>query len=156
MPEAVFEWHGREYEHNPKSADWYWAIGIIAAALAIATFLFGNYMLTVLIVIAATALALHAAKHPPVHRFMLTERGLMIDNDLHLYEYINSFSMLEYIDAGRPPVLSIKTDHWFSPHLLIPLKNVDADAMYAYLLTKIDEGEHKHSLTDLVAAWLGF
>ena len=31
---ALFEWEGREYDHNPKSADWYWALGIIAVAVA--------------------------------------------------------------------------------------------------------------------------
>ena len=43
----------REYDHNPKSADWYWVLGIIAVAGAVASILFSNYLLAALIVIAA-------------------------------------------------------------------------------------------------------
>src|SRR3990167_9597025 len=130
MSNAIFAWEGVEYEHNPKSGDWYWAVGIVATAAVIASVLFANYLLAVLVVIAAVTLALHAAKHPPTHRFAITEEGLVIDNDLHPYEHMRSFAMLEYIEGDGTPVLSIKTESWFSPHLLIPLNNVDADAMY--------------------------
>ena len=79
MPQvSVFEWEGREYEHNPKSADWYWALGIVAVAGTVALVLFGNYLLAVLVVVATVAIALHAAKTPPLHRFQLTEHGLFI------------------------------------------------------------------------------
>jgi hypothetical protein len=156
MQTPVFEWYGKEYDPNPKSADWYWALGIITVALAIASLLFVDYLLALLIVIAGVALSLHAARHPPTHRFALTTEGLLIDNDLHPYSSMHSFSMLEYVKGGRPPLLSIKTHSWFSPHLLISLNDVDADALYTYLLDRIEEGEHKHTLSDLVAAWLGF
>ena len=156
MPHALFEWKGQEYEHSPKSADWYWAVGIIATAALIAAILFGNFLLATLSIIAAVALALHAMKQPPIHRFILTDQGLVIGNQLHPFENMRSFSVFEYLEGDKPPVLSIKTESWFSPHLLIPLAEVDADAVYAHLLDHIDEAEHEHSLTDLVAAWLGF
>ncbi|MDP2665607.1 MAG: hypothetical protein Q8P23_03155 [bacterium] len=153
---ALAEWEGREYDHNPKSADWYWALGIVAVAGALALVLFGNYLLAALIVIAAVALALHAAKEPPVHRFRLMERGLLIGDELHPFERMISFSVLEDIQGVLPPVISIRTESWLSPHLVIPLAGVDADVVYAYFLQHVDEAEHQHSFTDLVAAWLGF
>lgn len=157
MPrEIIAEWEGREYDHNPKSADWYWALGIIAVAGTIASILFGNYLLATLIVIAAVALALHAAKEPPIHRFRLIERGLVIGEELHTFERMLSFSVLEDMEGELPPMLSIKTESWLSPHLVVPLAGVDADAVYAYFLERVDEGEHKHSFTDVVANWLGF
>lgn len=157
MPRAVlFEWEGREYEHSPKSADWYWALGIIAVAGGFASALFGNYLLAVLILAAAAALALHATKPPALHRFRLVERGLMIGEELHPFEHMTSFCTLEDIEGELPPLLSIKTESWLSPHLVIPLEGVDADAVYAYFLQHVDESEHHHTFTDLVAAWLGF
>ena len=153
---VIVEWEGREYDHSPKSADWYWALGIIAVAAALASVLFGNYLLAVLVVIAAAALALHAAKVSPLHRFRLVEKGLTIGDELHPFERMVSFSVLEDVEGELPPLLSIKTESWFSPHLVIPLAGVDADAVYAYFLHHVDEDEHKHSFTDLVAAWLGF
>ena len=156
LRDALFEWEGREYEHSPKSADWYWALGIIAAAAAIASILFSNYLLAFLVVAAASAIALHAAKEPPLHRFRLVEQGLVIGEEVHPFERMISFSVLEDVDGELPPLLSIKTETWFSPHLVIPLAGVDADEVYAYFLQHVDEGEHRHTLSDLVAAWLGF
>jgi hypothetical protein len=156
MLRALFEWEGQEYERDEKGADWYWAMGIVAAALAIAAILFANYLLALLIVVAAATVALHAAKHPPLHKFMLTDEGLVIDNDLHPYQIMQSFTVFEYIEGDRPPMLSIKMESWLSPHLVVPLEKVDVDAVYAHLLHHVDESAHEHSLADLVAGWLRF
>jgi hypothetical protein len=153
---ALLEWEGREYDHNPKSTDWYWALGIIAVAAAIASVLFGNYLFAVVVVIAAGSLALHAAKTPPLHRFRLIERGILIGDELHPFEQMISFSVLEDVAGELPPMISIKTESWLSPHLIIPLEGVDADFIYSYFLRHVDEAEHQHTFTDLVSAWLGF
>jgi hypothetical protein len=153
---VILEWEGREYDHNPKSADWYWVLGIIAVASAIASILFNNYLLAVLIAVAATALALHAAKQPPIHKFRLIEQGIAIGDDLHPFDNMISFSVLEDVDGELPPMLSIKTRSWLSPHLIIPLEGIDTDKIYAYFLAHVDEDEHPHTFVDLVAAWLGF
>lgn len=154
--DVLFEWEGREYDHSPKSADWYWALGIIAIAGAVAAVLFGSYLVAVLILIAAGALALHAGKQPALHRFRVVERGLYIGDEMHPFEHMVSFSVLEDIEGKFPPLLSIKNRSWLSPHLVIPLAGVDADLVYAHFLERIDEDEHHHTLSDLVAAWLGF
>jgi hypothetical protein len=153
---VLLEWEGREYDHNPKSTDWYWALGIVAVAAAIASVLFGNYLFAVLITLAAASLGLHAAKVPPLHRFRLVEQGVVIGEELHTFERMISFSVLEDIEGKLPPMISIKTESWLSPHLIIPLEGVDIDFIYSYFLRHVDEAEHTHTFTDLVAAWLGF
>ncbi|MHB8913879.1 MAG: hypothetical protein ACYC4I_02620 [Minisyncoccota bacterium] len=152
----IVEWEGREYEHSPKSYDWYWVLGIVAVASTLSAMLFGNYLLSLLIIIAATAIALHAAKEPPMHRFRLVDTGLMIGDDLHPFGRMLSFSVLEHIEGTLPPLLSIKTESWHSPHLVIPLDGVDVDLVYAHFLHNVNEEEHRHTFVDLVAAWLGF
>jgi hypothetical protein len=156
MANTIAEWQGREYEHNPKSSDWYWALGIVAVAGAIASILFSNYLFAILIIVGSLSIALHATKIPPTHRFRLIENGLLIGDDLHPFERMLSFTVLEDIEGRFPPILSIKTESWHSPHLVIPLEGVDVDLVYEYFLHNVDEGEHKHTFSDLVAAWLGF
>lgn len=156
MAQVLLEWEGREYDPNPKSTDWYWTLGIIAAACAIAAILFANYLLAVLIVIAAGALALHGAKHPPLHRFQLMEDGILIGEDFHPFSRMTSFSVLEDVEGEYPPMLSVKTVNWLTPHLIIPLRPEDADTIYAFFSERVEEGEHKHTVVDVVAAWLGF
>jgi hypothetical protein len=153
---VIAEWQGREYDHTPKSADWYWALGIVAVAAAIASLLFGNILFAIMIIVAAAAIALHAAKEPPIHTFQLVDTGLMIGDDLHAYEGMRSFTVLEDIQNELPPLLSVKTTSWHSPHLVIPLEGVDADMVYAHFLHHVEEEDHPHTISDLVAAWLGF
>ncbi len=154
--DAIAEWEGYEYEHAPKSADWYWALGIIAVAGTIAAVLFGNILLAVLIVTAASATALSTLRQPPLHRFRIVDAGLMIGDDLFPFERMTSFSVLEDTEEKYPPLLSIKTESWHAPHLLIPLEGVDESIVYAQFLHHVEEEEHRHSFVDLVAAWLGF
>ena len=153
---VIAEWEGEEYEHDPKSADWYWALGIVAVAGTLAAALLGNILFAILIAIAATAIALHAAKKPPLHRFRLIDAGLLIGDDFHPFERMISFSVLEDIEGELPPILSIKTRSWHSPHLRIPLEGIDADMIYAFFLNHVAEGEHSYTMSDVVAAWFGF
>jgi hypothetical protein len=153
---VLVEWEGVEYDHNPKSTDWYWSLGIIAVAGAAAAVLFGNYLFAILILIAAAAIALHASRKSPVHRFRLVEEGIVIGDELHPFSRMVSFSVLEDVHEKLPPMLSIKTESWLSPHLIVPLEGVDVDRMYAYFLERVDERPHHHTFSDLVAAWLGF
>ena len=154
--DTLFEWEGREYDHSPKSGDWYWALGIIAIAGTVAAILFGSYLLALLVIIAAGALALHAAKQPPLHRFRIVEQGLYIGDEMHPFEHMVSFSVLEDIEGKLPPLLSVKNRSWLSPHLVVPLEGVNAELVYAHFLEHVDEDEHHHTFSDLVAAWLGF
>ncbi len=144
----VFEWEGKEHEFDNKPQEWYWALGIIAAASITASIMFDNYLLALVLLTAAFAIGLQAAKEPSVHSFKLSEKGLMIDHRIYPFDLIHSFSVLEYIDETKAPSLSIKTKSLLAPHFLIPLNDVDADKVYAFLFAYIDEGEHEETFID--------
>lgn len=143
--DAVFAWEGTEYRFEDKSADWYWALGIVATASAIAAVLFNNVLLAVLIAVAAVAVAVHAAKHPRVHRFSLTPDGVAIDGNFYAFKDMLSFSVLEYADEELPPSLSIKTKHFLAPHLLIPINDHDPVEIHEYVSVHLPEGRHERS-----------
>lgn len=145
---SIFEWEAQEYEHREKPADWYWALGIVAVAAIIACILFGNILLALVILAAAGAIAVAAAKAPQVHRFVITEDGLMIGHRLYPYDIMLHFSIMEHVEGAHPHRLSIKTRSLFTPHLLIPLPGVDAEEIYVYLSNHLDEGFHQHGLMD--------
>lgn len=150
----IFEWEGKEHEFDDKPAEWYWALGVVSVASIIASILFGNYLLAVVLLTAAFAIGLQAAKEPGVHQFKLSEDGLMIDHRLYKFSIMHSFSMFEHIDPKQAPILSIKTNSILAPHFLIPLEGINADAMYAFLFAYIDEGEHKETLIDRAVDFL--
>ncbi len=152
----IAKWEGREYEHNPRSSDWYWVLGIVAVTGAVVAILFNSFLIAILILVAAITIALHATKKPTLHQFCLVDKGIMIGDDLHPFERMISFSVIEDIAGELPPILSVKNTSWHSPHLEIPLEGVNADKVYAYFLQNVDEDEHKPTFADIVAVWLGF
>lgn len=144
----VFAWEGREYQFEEKSADWYWALGIIATAGAIASILFGNIILALLVAAAAVTIALVAARSSKMHRFALFEDGLMVDEHFYPFDLMLHFSVLEYADETLPPSLSIKTKRFLSPHFLIPIIGHDPVEVYEYVLQHVPEGNHHESVVD--------
>jgi hypothetical protein len=107
MDDAIFSWEGTEYRFEDKGPDWYWALGIIATAAAIAAILFNNILLALLIGAAAITIAIHAAKHPRIHRFKIIPDGIHIDTNFYPFREMISFSVLEYADESLPPSLSV-------------------------------------------------
>ncbi|MEZ4200500.1 MAG: hypothetical protein R3B69_02820 [Candidatus Paceibacterota bacterium] len=75
---AVF-WEAPEHHHFEKGSDWFWALGIIALCGAVAAFFLGNFLLSLLIIIAACAMALVAARDPRVVDFAVTTRGVTFE-----------------------------------------------------------------------------
>ncbi len=146
----LFFWEGREYRFEDKSADWYWALGVLATAGIVASILFGNLLLGLVIAAAAVAIALTAAKGPQVHRFQIFEDGIAIDNAFYPFENMLHFSILEYVDETLPPSLSIKTRHFLSPHLLIPIIDHDPLIIYEFISHHLPEGSHEDSVVDRI------
>lgn len=147
---VFFEWEAEGYVFEEKSADWYWALGVIAVAGAIASILFGNIILALLVLVASATLAIANAKRPRMHRFRITDEGVMIDENLYEYDSILSFSVLEYIDPKLPTVLSLKTKKPLAPHLLIPIADYDPLEIYEFFEEHIEEGQHDQSIVDRV------
>lgn len=151
MARAVFfEWDAEGYLFEEKSSDWYWALGIIAVAAGIASILFGNVILALLIVAAAGTLALSTLKRPRLHRFRITDDGVMIDENLYEYDSIVSFSVLEYLDPSVPPALSLRTHKLLAPHLLIPIVGHDPVEIYEFFADHVEEGKHDESVVDRI------
>ncbi len=146
----IFEWHAKEYTHPEKSADWYWALGIVALALFIACVVFNNVLLGLVVIAAAVTSALQVAKRPRIHRFAITEEGIHIDNRMFTFESMLHFSVLEYLDDTIPPALSIKTKHLLAPHLLIPIVGYDPLDVYDYVAAHLPEGKHDESAIDRI------
>lgn len=151
MARTVFyEWEAQGYVFEEKGSDWYWGLGIIAVAAAVASVLFGNIILGLLIIAAAGTLALSMAKKPRVHRFSISDEGVAIDENLYTYDDIVSYSVLEYLDPAMPPALSLRTHKLLAPHLLIPIADHDPLEIYEFFADHVEEGKHDESIVDRI------
>lgn len=157
MPEsrpAPIQWSAYEHEHIERSSDWFWALGIIATCAALTSILFGNVLFALIILIAAATLALLAKRPPPFHEFELSERGIRISEEMHSYDEILSFWV--ETEADDEPLLLVDTKKPMSPNLIIPIGDVDPDAIRTLLREYAKEVPMKEPLYHKVIEFFGF
>ncbi len=150
----LLKWEAFEYEYIPKSNNWFWSVGIIAAGAALASALLGNMLFAILVMIATLTIILYGVKKPKKVMFSFTGRGLQIDNRLFPYENLRSF-WIHY----EPPVkknITIEPKKLFMPTLLIPLGDADPNIIREHLLKFLKEERHEESITQTISHLLGF
>jgi hypothetical protein len=151
---APITWEAHEYVHAEKNRDWYWALGLIAIAGAVAALLFNNVLFAVLIIIASFSLALFASRKPDLVTFTLSQRGVRVDDDLYPFQSLESFGIDE--TPNKTPKLILKSNKIFSPGLVIPLEGIHPDEVHDFLLDFLPEGDHAESLSHHLMEYLGF
>ncbi|MBI3573577.1 hypothetical protein HY090_00825, partial [Candidatus Kaiserbacteria bacterium] len=90
---VIVSWQAKEYDFTPKERSWYWAVGIIAAGAAIAAGIVGDYLFSVIAVLAGFSVMLLGSKRPKRHTYSLTERGFMIGEKLIPYRDMERFAI---------------------------------------------------------------
>jgi hypothetical protein len=145
-------WQAYEYHHYERPRDWFWALGILAVAFAIAALIFGNILFAILILVASFSVALHAKKNPEVFEFELNPKGVRINNKLYPYNSLQSFWVEDEI--GRE--ILIKSKKAFMPFIVLPLADQDPDEIRDYLINFIDEEVMSEPLAHKFLEYLGF
>lgn len=147
-------WDAHEYLHTDKDHDWYWALGLIAVAGAVASLLFSNVLFAILILISAFVLAVFASRKPNLVTFAVTQRGVRIDDALYPYQSLTSFG----IDDSHPttPKLILESRKKLAPKLTIPIEADMADDIHDFLINFLPEEDHAEPLTHRVMEYLGF
>ena len=137
----------------PKSADWYWALGIIAVAGAATSFILGNILFSILIVVGALSLGLHAARPHKEIAVEINRRGLVLNETLYPYDSLESFWVEE---NESMPKLFIKLERALVPQLMIFIEDIDPDAVRDFLLEHLEEEETAEPFTERIAEFFGF
>jgi hypothetical protein len=155
MPEssaAPIRWSAYEHEHTERTSDWFWALGIITVCAALTSILFGNVLFALLIVVAATVLALLARTPPELHEFELSEKGIRTAGVLHKYDEILSF----WVETeGTAPLLLVDTTKLMSPNLIIPLGDADPAEVRTFLRERVEEVPMKEPFSHKILEFFG-
>jgi len=154
---VALEWRSFEHSHKEtKSQDWFWTLGTVALAIAVAAILLGNALFGVLILLAALVLGLSVNQKPAKISYAITTRGLVIDDTLHPYKNLEAF----WIDETSHPkrnMLIIDAQKPLMPHIIINLPDsVDRDALQDYLLDYLPEEELYEPASHRIAELFGF
>ncbi len=132
-------WEAPEHHHTEKTGDWFWILGIIALAGAIASIIFGNVLFSIVILLGAGVMMLVANRAPRMFEFEVSGRGVRIRNDFHPYPTLDSFYIDEHSEVGAQLIL--KSRHLFTPLLILPLPTEYIDHIESIIAPRLRE-EH--------------
>lgn len=162
LEEKTFEtlsWSALEYEEKERSVDWFWALGVIVVAGAIASILFGNYFFAMLLIIAGILLGFFAIKKPETVTYELTDKGFKMKTRLYPYEDLKAFWVQIQVPKTeiKKPILFLKSTRVFLPVLSIPIDEEIAPKIKEILTQKnVPEEEMHEHVSDKVMENLGF
>ena len=147
-------WSAPEHHHIEKSSDWYWALGIIAVAGAVASILFGNTLFGIVILLGASTMVVFALREPKLMDFAVTVRGIRTGNELFPYSTLESF----YIDEHDPrgPQLLIKSKRIFMPLIIVPIPEEYIDEIDFLLSPRLTEEHLEEPFSHRLLEFFGF
>ena len=147
-------WQAFEYQHRERGGDWFWVTGIVAVSLAITAILFKNFLFGILIIIAAFALMLQAARKPRLVQFILNQTGIAAGNVAHPFSLLESF----WIDDTNPndTRLLLKSKNLTAMLIVIPLSDTEPQIVKEFLAQYINEEDLHEPLAQKIMEAVGF
>jgi len=153
LPSKI-RWSAAEYEFHEKTPEWYWALGIITAALVLAAVVLHNFLFAVFAVLAGFSVGLYGARKPRLVSHEINSGGVSFGNRNLNYEDISHF-WINY----NPPIkkeLILESKKTFSTHTAILLGDADPEQIRRYLLQYLKEKKIEESLVAVIARALKF
>ncbi|OHA83921.1 MAG: hypothetical protein A2937_03205 [Candidatus Yonathbacteria bacterium RIFCSPLOWO2_01_FULL_47_33b] len=159
MDEHKITWDTPAHDHYEHHADWYWAVGIIAVSLAVAFFIVGNALLSIIVLIGVGTLLTYT-KHPPeIITCELSRKGVRVGKTFYPWETLESFWILEEHVTEKEHAsakLLLTSQKSFMPHIVIPLVNAPIEDIHHILSQMLIEEPQSEPLPDRVMRKLGF
>ena len=142
-------WQIEEPDFTPKTTEWFWALGIFAFALIVFSILLKNYLLIIIVALAAFIIYSNKNKQPEIVNFRLDDDGLYIEDKFYPYDGFESFWIFVNI-TGKKRELVLRYKKHLTPLLIIPFHNDDESKIRKILSGHLPENEEKESLIDLL------
>lgn len=151
----VIEWEAPEYTFYPKTQNWYWGVALVAGLLVLIALFTVNFLLAIIVVIAAFAVMMYGARPPELIKFALTRKGVRFHTRLYPYDYLKSFWIIE--EHNRRKII-LESDRLVLPHIVVPLAaGVNAETVREYLKNRnLPETRQEESLADILSDYFGF
>lgn len=151
--QPLIEWDAPGHIYTEKNNDWYWAVGIITLTAAALSFILGNVIFGLLIIIGVFALVIHSSRKPAIVHVVINDRGIVINDILYPFLTIESF----WIDVHEhPSKVLLKSTKTFMPFISVYIDEVDPDHVREILLNYIAETEHHEPVTQKILERFGF
>lgn len=146
-------WVAHEYENRVRSPDWFWAVGILAVAIAATSVIMNNVLFAIVVLLSGFALLLYAARKPELLDVFVDDKGVRIDKYFYPYHTLESFWIDEHESRSR---VLIKSQKLFMPYIIVPTGDIDPDLLKEHLSMYLPEIFHSESVFHHLMEYLGF
>ena len=153
LPSKI-RWNAPEHEFHEKNPEWYWALGIITAAMVLAAVVLHNFLFAVFTVLAGFSVGLYGARRPRMIVKEIRSGGVSSGNRHLNYDSIDHFWI--YYDPPVKKELILESKKTFSAHTVILLGKAEGEKIRRYLLQYLKEKKIEESLVAVIARALKF
>lgn len=151
--EKIISWNVLEYQYKEKHGDWYVAFTIAIVSASAASFLLGNILFGIFIIIAAFTLMMHSVKKPEIIHVEINNNGVIVSRNLYSYNDLKSFWVED--DTDNPKII-LQLDKLLTPFVVIPLGEMPSFEVQDFLSEHLEEIEHREPITHKMMDYLGF
>ncbi len=155
MKEGIF-WETYEFQYKKKTADWFWAVGIICVAIAIISTIYGDSLFALFILIAGGLSISTGNKRPKILEIRLNDKGLEIDSVLYPYQNIKTFWVED--NKNSIPKLILRIERFLNPIIVLPIETDYAEPsdIRNHLLNFVPEDRTPEPVSHKIMEYLGF
>ncbi len=154
MNEESLNWQGPEYFDQPKTTDWFLAVGIIALALIVTSLIFQNMLLAGIIFVGTAIILSYSKKKAPEVEFIINKTGVLIGKNHFAKENLENFWLKEIDDDFSK--LLIKNNSLANSILIIPLPKKFEENARKILKKYLEEKPVVESALEVILEKLGF
>ncbi len=137
-------WQIEERQTNLNNGQWLWALAIVGFAVVIFGVMLKNYLMIIIVALAAFIIYAKKFKKPETHDFRLDGTGIDINGKLYSYENFESFWIFP---DGE---IALRRKHRLMPLLIIPFHGREEPEIRKILENHLPESEEEESFLDLL------
>jgi len=152
--ENKISWKALEYKRKEKTADWYWAVILIALAIVVASFFTHNALFAILIIISTVILLSFSITAPRMVEISINQKGITVEKEMYPFATLESF-WVESQDEENQKIL-LKSKKLLMPLITIPLEEHHHLDVREFLLQYLPEEEMHEPLSQKIMERLGF
>lgn len=148
------EWDVPEHLYFEKTNDWYASVIIVAGALIALEFMFNQWLLIALTIVATAAIILVVSRKPEIMHVAITNTGVRAGHTFYPWASLDAFAVVEHPWENK---IILESNHRFMPHIYIPIaRGIDLGAVRAELLKHLAEKHITESPLHLLLERWGF
>ena len=131
-------WEVSEYEKHSRGKGWYIFSSIVSFLLILYSFLTGNFLFAIIIIIATIVVVLHDGQETTLVKISLTEEGVVVGRKFYDYDEFENFSIVYKPKQGIKN-LYFEFKSVVRPRLSIPLEKINPLLVREKLLKYLEE-----------------